>query len=133
MSLTATWMEMKNKKVYKNPILFDKAKAELWYICTDDHEPVEFVVFKWKQFSKKERGMALTALLKSLDINASIISHRESGSRLFPPLWEKMQPAISAFIKLNEPLDIDNHEHQYDTMKENIDEIKEQATFYTFP
>jgi hypothetical protein len=132
MSLTATWMMMKDKKIYKDPVIFDKSGLGIWYICVDDDEPIEFVVFKWKKFSKKERELAISALLKSLGVNAEIISHQESGSRLFPPDWKEMQPAISAFIKLNEPLDNSKYNLKFDDVKDNINEIKNEGVFYTF-
>lgn len=131
MSLVPTWVRMKNSKWYKDPVIYDKLEIGVWYICFDDRDPVEIVIQNpKKQMFKKERKQAIENVIRNLGINAQIIEHFSSGNRMFPPNWDIMTPAISAFIKINSAIDSD----KFKVMSEDIrNEVpKEQGVYYEF-
>lgn len=131
MSLVPTWVRMKNSKWYRDPVIYDKFELASWYICFDDKDPAEIVIQKPdKQLTKKERKLAIENLLKNIGIDARIISHNVSGSRFFPPKWNVMAPAITAFIEIKSQIDSNNYQIDSEEIKNTIPQG--EGVYYQF-
>lgn len=100
-------------------MIFDKTNN--WFICFDDDDPPEIVIYCPKQLSKKDRYTKINKTLWASNIQATIKSHQATGSRLFPPDWSgTMKPAIAAFLNINERMILDELQIKHDGASDEI-------------
>ena len=119
MSLVSNFVIMVDGKWYKNASIYDKTNN--WFICFDDDDPSELVSYSPKQMPKVDRLNFLKTILLTSDITANIISHQNSGSRLFPPNWTgPFKPTISAYLNIKRRIDLKELEIVHDGVTNEI-------------
>lgn len=112
---------------YKGPTIYDESLE--WFLCFDDEDPPEIVVKSSGQLSRIHREEKIEHFLKVAKIDARVITHNVSGSRLFPPNWKQFHPAIQAFIELNNNINISNLKVKHDGIFTDLPPVGEYVAY----
>ena len=82
MSLVATYVRAVDGQLYRDPIIY----GDGWFLCFDDEDPLELVVFKGAVWPK-------------LDY-ITILHDHDCGMRSVPPKWRETKPAKAYWCAL---------------------------------
>lgn len=119
MSLVSNFVIMVDGKWYKNATIYDKTNN--WFICFDDDDEPELVIHSLIQLSEAGRVKRINNILSTSKINATILSNRNSGDRVFPSDSIGVhKPAISAYLKIKERIDLKDLKVQHDGVTKEL-------------
>ena len=88
MSLVSTYVRAVDGKLYRNPTVV----GDGWFVCFDDDDPVELVVFR-------------DAIMPKLDW-LEVGRPHACGRRCVPPEWKRMKPANAYWCELRAPIPV---------------------------
>ncbi len=123
MSLVSTFVRMANDKWYKNPTISDLTNN--WFLCFDDDDPPELVIYQPQQLSKEKRMERIFEIVDGAKIKARIqVKTVTLSNRLFPPNWSgPFKPSVSVFLEITHPIDLTNlqikHEGEFDDVPDS--------------
>jgi len=106
MSLVSTFVKMSDEKWYKNPCIYDETYD--WYLCFDDDDPPELVVYQPQQLTKEKRMARIFEVIDKAKIKARVLVKTVSlSNRLFPPNWSgNFKPTASVYLEITHPIDL---------------------------
>ena len=111
---------MADSKWYKNPTIFDETND--WFLCFDDDDPPELVIYQPKQLTKEKRMIRIFEVIDTAKIKARVLVRTVcQANRLFPPNWSiDFKPSMSVFLEIYNRIDIKKLSIKHEGVSEEL-------------